>query len=94
MLKITNSVEAVIARNVTNLNPNLVEQFWVSLGECRSLRVLDLAYSGDISSKSTNLGNAIAFNAKKKGGLEYIDLTSCVSNVNSISSLYEGMCIS
>ena len=94
MLKITNSVEVVIARNVKNLNANLVEQFWVSLGECRSLRVLDLSYSGDISSKAVNLGNAIAFNAKKKGVLEYIDLTNCVNNVNSISTLYDGMCIS
>lgn len=59
----------MIARNVSSLNPNLVEQFWISLGECRSLRVLDIAYSGDISSKATHLGNAVAFNAKKKGGL-------------------------
>lgn len=94
MLKITTSVEVVLARNVANLNPNLVEQFWVSLGECRSLRVLDLAFSGDISSKTINMGNAIAFNAKKKGALEYVDLTSCITNVNSISNLYQGMCIS
>jgi len=32
MLKITNSVEAVIARNIGGLNQNLVEQFWISLG--------------------------------------------------------------
>lgn len=32
MLKITNSVEAVIARNIAGLNQNLVEQFWISLG--------------------------------------------------------------
>ena len=40
------------------------------------------------------MGNAIAFNAKKKGVLEYIDLTNCISNVNSITNLYDGMCIS
>lgn len=32
MLKITNSVEAVIARNIGGLNQNLIEQFWISLG--------------------------------------------------------------
>ncbi len=32
MLKITNSVEAVIARNISGLNQSLVEQFWISLG--------------------------------------------------------------
>lgn len=94
MLRITTSVEVLVARNVVGLNPQLVDQFWVSLGECRSLRVLDIAYSGDISSKATNMGNAIAFNAKKKGGLEHIDLTNCVNNVNSIAQLYQGMCIS
>lgn len=94
MLKITTSVEVILARNVGGLNPNLIEQFWVSLGECRSLRVLDIAYSGDISGRTTKMGNAIAFNAKKKGVLEYIDLTNCISNVNSITNLYDGMCIS
>lgn len=94
MLKITTSVEVILARNVTNLNPNLIEQFWTSLGECRTLRVLDLAYSGDISSRTTNIGNAIAFNAKKKGAFEYIDLTSCLSSSGSINNLYDGMCIS
>lgn len=53
-----------------------------------------MAYSGDISSKATSMGNAIAFNAKKKGALEYIDLTNCFNNVNSIQSFYDGMCIS
>jgi hypothetical protein len=69
MLKITTSIEVVLARNVNGLNNSLVDQFWISLGECRSLRVLDIAYSGDISNKATNMGNAIAFNAKKKGVL-------------------------
>ena len=69
MLKITTSIQVLLARNIINLNPSLVDQFWISLGECRSLRVLDLSYSGDISSKATNMGNAIAFNAKKKGVL-------------------------
>lgn len=32
MLKITTSVEAVIARNIGGFNTSLVEQFWVSLG--------------------------------------------------------------
>lgn len=84
----------MLARNVGGLNPNLVEQFWISLGECRSLRVLDIAYSGDISSRSTNIGNAIAFNAKKKGVLEYIDFTNCITNISTLTSLHNGMWIS
>lgn len=69
MLKITTSVEVILANNIRPLNESFVEQFWVSLGECRSLRVLDLSYSGDLTSKAVNLGNAIAFNAKKNGCL-------------------------
>lgn len=94
MLKITTTVEVLLAKNVTNLNPYLIDQFWISLGECRSLRVLDISFSGDISSKVTNLGNAVAFNAKKKGQLEFVDLTGCLNNTNSLTSLYQGMCIS
>lgn len=94
MLSVTTTVEVVLARSVPNLNVNLVDKFWHSLGDCKSLRVLDLAYSGDISTKAKNLGNAIAFNAKRKGKLEYIDLTNCLGNANSIPPLYEGMCIS
>ena len=71
-----------------------MKEFWVSLGENKSLRVLDLSYSGDLSSKKTEIGNSIAFNAKKKGCLEYLNMTSSISGANNIINLYKGMCIS
>lgn len=55
--------------NIYNLNPQLSKDFWIALGECRTLRVLDLSFSGDLSQKKTEMGQAIAFNAKKKGSL-------------------------
>lgn len=94
LLKISASIEVIIGSNITNLNNNLVKEFWISLGECKSLRVLDLAYSGDLSGKKKLLGNSIAFNAKKKGALEYVNLTSCFSGAHAIVELYKGMCIS
>lgn len=94
LLKISASVEVLLAQNVAGLNPALVKEFWVSLGECKSLRILDLAFSGDLSSKRTELGNAIAFNAKKKGILEYMNLTNCISGSNTLNDVYKGMCIS
>lgn len=87
-------MEVLLANNVRNLNPSLIDQFWISLGECKSLRVLDLSYSGNISPKVVNLGNSIAFNAKKKGALEYIDLTGNLNSAVSLNNLYSGMCIS
>jgi len=51
------------------LNAQLNKDFWVSLGECRTLRVLDLSFSGDLSPKKVEMGQSIAFNAKRKGVL-------------------------
>lgn len=53
LLKINSSVEVIKANFIYNLNPNLNRDFWIALGECRSLRVLDLAFSGDLSNKKT-----------------------------------------
>lgn len=94
MLKISASIEVLLAQNVNGLNGSLVKEFWISLGESKTLRVLDLAYSGNISNKKTELGNSIAFNAKKKGVLEYVNLTSCISGANTVTDIYKGMCIS
>ena len=55
---------------------------------------MDLSYSGDLSNKKTEIGNSIAFNAKKKGVLEYLNMTSCLNGANTIIQLYKGMCIS
>ena len=56
--------------------------------------MLDLGYSGDISNYITRIGNAIAFNGKKKGNLEYLNLTSCINGESNIKKLYNGMSIS
>lgn len=94
LLKINSSVQLIYANNIPNLNPSLTKQFWVSLGQCVSLRVLNLSFSGPLTSKKTDLGRAIGFNAKKKGALEYFDLTNCISGYNNIQEVYKGMCIS
>lgn len=41
----------------------------MALGDCKSLRALDLSNSGDLSGKIRELGMAVAFNAKRKGSL-------------------------
>ena len=94
LLKISASIEVIRASTIGSLNQNLVKDFWVSLGECASLRVLDLSYSGPLASKYKEIGNSVAFNAKKKGSLEYLNVTSCLNGANAIVELYKGMCIS
>lgn len=94
LLKISASIEILKASSISNLNTSLSKDFWIGLGECRSLRVLDIDRSGNLSAKGDQIGKAIAFNAKKKGALEYINITGCLSGQNSINSLYRGMLIS
>lgn len=53
LLKINSSIEVIKAMNIYNLNPQLSKDFWIALGECRTLRVLDLSFSGDLSQKKT-----------------------------------------
>ena len=64
------------------------------MGDCKSLRVLDLSKSGDLSSKVRELGSSIAFNAKRKGVLSFVDMTGTISNNSSINTLYNGMNVS
>lgn len=39
------------------------------------------------------LGFAVAYNAKKKGSLEYLNMVGCINNAASLNSLYSNMCI-
>lgn len=94
LLKINSSIEIIKANYIYNLNPQLNKDFWVSLGECRTLRVLDLAFSGDLSNKKSEIGQAIAFNAKKKGSLSYINMKGSFTNSYNLNLLYTAMNIS
>ncbi len=94
MLKISASIEILKLNKVPCLNNALTREFWVALGECKSLRVLDLSNSGDLSSKIRDLGSSVAFNAKKKGTLSFLNLTGTISNQATFNNLYWGMCVS
>lgn len=88
MLRINSSIEILNMRNIYNFNQNLNKEFWSALGDCKSLRVLDLSGSGDLSSKVKEMGSAIAFNAKRKGVLAYVNLMGTISNSTSINNLF------
>lgn len=94
LLKISTSIEVLKLNNVNGLNTVIHKDFWTALGDCKSLRVLDISKSGDLSSKIRDLGTAVAFNAKRKGSLAYLNLTGTISNSATINNLYWGMNIS
>jgi len=47
-----------------------------------------------LSAKATDIGSAVALNAKRKGCLSHLNLTGTFSNNGSLENLYYGMGIS
>ena len=95
LLKISGSIEVISASKLYNLNPLLNKDFWVTVGECRSLRVLDFNKSGVFDQANVGyMGTAVAFNAKKKGNLEYLNMSGCIGTEANIGLLYTSMKIS
>lgn len=57
--------------------------------------MLDISSSGVLSEANISLlGKAIAFNARKGGVLEYVNLDSTITNHYNVENLYKGMNIS
>jgi ubiquitin-protein ligase/Ran GTPase-activating protein (RanGAP) involved in mRNA processing and transport len=86
LIKMSQSLNVLICRGITNLNGSLTNEFYYSLGDNSSLTYLDLSLSGSIScSNITQLGNAIALNCLKKGSLT----TLILQNVGNYTNLFE-----
>ena len=95
LLRISGSLETMIMSNSATLNPNLNKEFFVSLGEIKTLKVLDLSYSGIFTDDLLNmLGKSIAFNAKKGGSLEVLNIEGCVSSYQGVANLSKSLNIS
>ena len=79
LVKISGSLEHLILNN-TNCAPSLTKDFYLALGENKTLKSLHLdstsVYNADVSS---NLGKAIAMNARKNGSVETL---SCKNGFN------------
>lgn len=95
MLRISTSIEILDCSQIQNFNPNLTQDFFISLGEVRSLRILEIQGSGQFASGSlVNFGKAIAFNARKKGALEWINFKGTIANYAVLQILHENMSVS
>ena len=93
LIKMSQTVDTIIANNLTNFNKELTNDFYYALGDNNNLTYLDLSKNG-IFSNVINLGMAIAFNALKNGSLSYLDISYCGFNWDTFNNLVKGMKIS
>ena len=93
LIKMSQTLETIIANNIPDFNSYLTNDFFNALGDNNNLLYLDLSQNGKISDIN-NLGMSIAFNALKNGSLEYLDLSNCITYYNYFESLIDSMSIS
>jgi len=92
-IKMSQTVNTIIANNLPNFNKELDNDFYYSLGDSNNLEYLDLSKNGNFSNVS-NLGMAISFNALKNGSLSYLDISYCSFNWDNFNNLIKGMKVS
>lgn len=92
-IKMSQTVEYIIASNIPKLNANLSQDFFISLGDSNSLLYLDLSKNEKMSSVE-KLGMAISFNALKNGSLKYLDISDCKMNFSDFKSFVNGLSVS
>ena len=93
LIKMSQTIDTIIANNIPNLNKELTNDFYYALGDSNNLTYLDLNKNGNFSNVSS-LGMAISFNALKNGSISYLDLSYCGFNCETFNNLIKGMKIS
>jgi hypothetical protein len=86
LIKMSNSIQILICRNVNNLNSCLTQDFYTSLGDNASLSYLDLSNSGPIQDYA-NFAKSIALNGYKKGKLKKLLLSGINLNFNNLMNM-------
>jgi len=95
LIKISGSLENLILDN-TNINNFLSKEFFVALGENKTLHFLSIQVnSGTMAvAKLNDFGIAIGMNHKKNGSLKYVNMAGCISNAVAWSNFCSCMKIS
>ena len=93
LLKMSQTIETIIANNIKTLNSQFTNEFYYALGDNNNLVYLDLSRNGAFSNLQ-NLGMALAFNALKNGSLSYLDISFCGINGNQLKNFFEGLKVS
>ena len=92
-IKMSQTVETIIANNISTLNQQLTNDFYYALGDSNNLVYLDLSKNGVFSNLS-NLGMAISFNALKNGSLAYLDISFDGINIDTFKNFLKGLKVS
>ena len=92
-IKMSQTVEIIVANNISSLNQQLNNDFYYALGDNNNLVYLDLSKNG-LFSNLANLGMALSFNALKNGSLAYLDISSCGINIDQFKSFLKGLKVS
>ena len=93
LIKMSQTIETIIINNIPGLNMQLTNDFYNALGDNNNLLYLDLSKNGSFND-IYQLGHAIAFNALKNGSLEYLDISSCLSDYTNFMNFIKSMQIS
>jgi Ran GTPase-activating protein (RanGAP) involved in mRNA processing and transport len=93
LIKMSQSVDTIIANRILQFNKELHLDFYYAVGDSNNLVYLDLSYNGKFSDL-TSLGNAVAFNALKNGSLAYLDISFCDVNAERFKNFLKGLKIS
>ena len=92
-IKMSQTVETIIANNISTLNQQLTNDFYYALGDSNNLVYLDLSKNAVFSNLS-NLGMAISFNALKNGSLAYLDISFDGINIDTFKNFLKGLKVS
>ena len=94
LIKISGSLETLILHN-TNVNNQLKEEFFIALGENKTLVTLNLNNTSYMSNSNLNLlGKACGMNKKKQGNLKYLSLVNAFQAFAHLKSFLEAFKVS
>ncbi len=78
LVKISGSLETLVLRN-TNINNYLKEEFFIALGENKTLNYLNIDNTTYMNANNINLlGKACAMNFRKNGNLKYLSIANTI----------------
>lgn len=94
LIKISGSLETLILKN-TSVNNLLKEEFFIALGENKTLQFLNLDATTAMTATNLNLlGKACAMNKKKNGTLKYLSLEACFGAYSNLDTFLNSFKIS
>ena len=94
MVKISGSLETLIMKN-TDINNQLKDEFFVALGENKTLHYLNLDSAMNTNQNVlTLLAKSCAMNKKKNGNLKYLSVKSAFNSYNTCKAFLEAFRVS